>query len=88
MRQVSIDYSNTQNLINNLRSILRNLDNEKREVNSAIRELYDLENYYYNKGEIVQELEYRKRKIRRDIESTEELIDNISRFLNEVKETD
>lgn len=88
MRQVSIDYSNTQNLINNLRSILRNLDNEKREVNSALRELYDLENYYYNKGEIVQELEYRQRKIRRDIESTEELIDNISRFLKEVKETD
>ncbi|MGV2804246.1 hypothetical protein GNF85_11280 [Clostridium perfringens] len=88
MRQVSIDYSNTQNLINNLRSILRNLDNEKREVNSALRELYDLENYYYNKGEIVQELEYRQRKISRDIESTEELIDNISRFLNEVKETD
>ncbi|MGU8471803.1 polymorphic toxin type 15 domain-containing protein [Clostridium perfringens] len=88
MRQVSIDYSNTQNLINNLRSILRNLDNEKREVNSALRELYDLENYYYNKGEIVQELEYRQRKISKDIESTEELIDNISRFLNEVKETD
>lgn len=88
MRQVSIDYSNTQNLINNLRSILRNLDNEKREVNSALRELYDLENYYYNKGEIVQELEYRQRKIRRDIESTEELIDNISRFLKKVKETD
>ncbi|WWU65524.1 hypothetical protein QJR26_03965 [Clostridium baratii] len=88
MRQVSVDYSNTQNLINNLRSILRNLDNEKREVNSALRELYDLENYYYNKGEIVQELEYRQRKISRDIESTEELIDNISRFLNEVKETD
>ncbi|WP_415331149.1 DNA/RNA non-specific endonuclease [Clostridium perfringens] len=88
MRQVSVDYSNTQNLINNLRSILRNLDNEKREVNSALRELYDLENYYYNKGEIVQELEYRQRKISRDIESIEELIDNISRFLNEVKETD
>lgn len=88
MRQVSIDYSNTQNLINNLRSILRNLDNEKREVNSALRELYDLENYYYNKGEIVQELEYRQRKISKDIESTEELINNISRFLNEVKETD
>lgn len=88
MRQVSIDYSNTQNLINNLRSILRNLDNEKREVNSALRELYDLENYYYNKGEIVQELEYRQRKISKDIESTEKLIDNISRFLNEVKETD
>lgn len=88
MRQVSIDYSNTQNLINNLRSILRNLDNEKREVNSALRELYDLENYYYNKGEIVQELECRQRKISKDIESTEKLIDNISRFLNEVKETD
>ncbi|MDU4910903.1 polymorphic toxin-type HINT domain-containing protein [Clostridium baratii] len=88
MRQVSIDYSNTQNLINNLRSILRNLDNEKREVNSALRELYDLENYYYNKGEIVQELEYRQRKISKDIESTEELINNISRFLNEVKEID
>lgn len=88
MRQVSIDYSNTQNLINNLRSILRNLDNEKREVNSALRELYDLENYYYNKGEIVQELEYRQRKISKDIESTEELINNINRFLNEVKEKD
>lgn len=69
MRQVSIDYSNTQNLINNLRSILRNLDNEKREVNSELRELYDLENYYYNKGEIVQELEYRQRKISQDIKA-------------------
>ena len=88
MRQVSMDYSNTQNLINNLRTILRNLDNEKKEVNNALRELYDLENYYYNKGEIVQELEYRKRKIDRDIESTEGLVNNINNFLNEVKEKD
>lgn len=30
-------------------------------------ELYDLENYYYNKGEIVEELEYRQIKISKDI---------------------
>lgn len=35
-------------------------------------ELYDLENYYYNKGEIVEELEYRQIKISKDIQSTEE----------------
>ena len=33
--------------------------------------MYDLENYYYNKGEIVRELEYRERQIYKDIENTE-----------------
>lgn len=48
MRRVEIDYSNTNNIINNLRSIVRNLESEQRKIKSALSELYDLENYYYN----------------------------------------
>ena len=88
MRRVEIDYSNTNNIINNLRSIVRNLESEQRKIKSALSELYDLENYYYNKGEIVRELEYRERQIYKDIENTETLIENINSFTQKVEETD
>ena len=88
MRRVQIDYSNTNNIINNLRSIVRNLESEQRKIKSALSELYDLENYYYNKGEIVRELEYRERQIYKDIENTETLIENINNFSRKVEEVD
>ena len=88
MRRVEIDYSNTNNIINNLRSIVRNLESEQRKIKSALSELYDLENYYYNKGEIVRELEYRERQIYKDIENTETLIENINNFSRKVEEVD
>lgn len=88
MREISINYSNTENLINNLLNILNNLDIEKNNVKKALNELYDLENYYSNKGGIISELEYRERKIDNDIRNTEELIHNLKSFSTSVQETD
>lgn len=65
--------------LNLLNRSLKDIDNngwkgkfKKQFMSIKYGELYDLENYYYNKGEIVQELEYIQRKISKDIESTEE----------------
>ncbi|XZI79736.1 DNA/RNA non-specific endonuclease [Clostridium perfringens] len=88
MREVAINYSNTEELINKLRVVLNNLDNEKREISNALSELYDLQNYYSNKGSIVDELESKQGQINRDIETTESLIMSITSFMQEVREKD
>lgn len=88
MRTISIDYQNTSVLINNLKSILNNLEYEQREIKKSLNELYDLENYYSNKYVIIQELENRERQIYKDIQNTEELINNVYSFSNSVRETD
>ncbi|WP_250674109.1 polymorphic toxin-type HINT domain-containing protein [Paraclostridium ghonii] len=88
MRRVQIDYGNTNNIINNLKNIVINLENEKRQIKNALNELYDLENYYNSKGEILRELEYRERQASKDIEDTEILIENINAFSTKVKEVD
>ncbi|WP_284694006.1 GH-E family nuclease [Paraclostridium ghonii] len=88
MRKIQIDYGNTNNIINNLKNIVINLENEKRQIKNALNELYDLENYYYSKGEILRELEYRERQVSKDIEDTEILIENINAFSQKVKEVD
>ncbi|WP_371025332.1 polymorphic toxin-type HINT domain-containing protein [Paraclostridium ghonii] len=88
MRRIQIDYGNTNNIINNLKNIVINLENEKRQIKNALNELYDLENYYYSKGEILRELEYRERQVSKDIEDTGILIENINAFSTKVKEVD
>ncbi|GAA0711533.1 hypothetical protein GCM10008904_24010 [Paraclostridium ghonii] len=42
MRRIQIDYGNTNNIINNLKNILINLENEKRQIKNALNELHDL----------------------------------------------
>lgn len=88
MRELAINYGSTEQLINNLFNILNNLDIEKSNVKRALNELYDLENYYSNKGEIISELEYRERKINNDIRDTEDLIKSLQSFSRSVQETD
>ncbi|MGX4601809.1 hypothetical protein [Faecalimicrobium sp. JNUCC 81] len=88
MRKVEINYNNTENLINNLRTILNGLDDEQRNIKQALGEIYDLENYYRNRNEIIDELEFRERKIHNDIRNTEELIKSIELFSRNVQETD
>ncbi|XZH90705.1 hypothetical protein ACSXEW_16715 (plasmid) [Clostridium perfringens] len=88
MRKIEINYNNTENLINNLRTILNGLDDEQRNIKQALGEIYDLENYYRNRNEIIDELEFRERKIHDDIRNTEELIKSIELFSRNVQETD
>ena len=88
MREFAINYGSTEQLINNLFNMLNNLDIEKSNVRRALNELYDLENYYSNKGEIISELEYRERKIDKDIRDTEDLIKSLQSFSRSVQETD
>ena len=88
MRKIEINYNNTENLVNNLRTILDGLDDEQRNVKQALGEIYDLENYYRNRNEIIDELEFRERKIHDDIRNTEELIKSIESFSMNVQETD
>ena len=88
MRRVEIDYQNTENLINNLKLILDGLEDEQRSIKKSLSELYDLENYYVNRNQIIEELEFRERQIYKDIQSTEELIINIDSFSKSVQETD
>lgn len=77
MRKIEINYNNTENLINNLRTVVYELDSEQRSIKQALGEIYDLENYYRNRNEIVEELEFRERKINDDIRNTEDLIKSI-----------
>lgn len=88
MRELAINYGSTEQLINHLFNILNNLDIEKSNVKRALNELYDLENHYSNKGEIISELEYRERKIDKDIRDTEDLIKSLQSFSRSVQETD
>lgn len=88
MRRIEIDYQNTENLINNLKLILDGLEDEQRSIKKSLSELYDLENYYVNRNQIIEELEFRERQIYKDIQSTEELIINIDSFSKSVQETD
>lgn len=88
MGKIEIDYSNVQSLIRRLKNIVSYLEDENKDIRDALRELYDLENYYYDKGEIVRELEYRQKNIWKDIRNTEDIINNLDSFKNEVKEVD
>ena len=88
MRKIEINYNNTENLINNLRTVVYDLDSEQRSIKQALGEIYDLENYYRNRNEIIDELEFRERKIHDDIRNTEELIKSIESFSRNVQETD
>ena len=88
MRKIEINYQNTTSLVNDLITVTSELENEKESVKRALDELNDLENYHANKGDIVNELEFRKRKIDKDIQNTEELIQNIKDFSERVQETD
>ncbi|WP_197096689.1 SIMPL domain-containing protein, partial [Paraclostridium sordellii] len=88
MRKIEINYQNTTSLVNDLITVTSELENEKESVKRALDELNDLENYHDNKGAIVNELEFRKRKIDKDIQNTEELIQNIKDFSERVQETD
>ena len=88
MRKIEINYNNTENLINNLRTVVYELDSEQRSIKQALGEIYDLENYYRNRNEIVEELEFRERKINDDIRNTEDLIKSIESFSRNVQETD
>lgn len=88
MRRIEIDYQNTENLINNLKLILDGLEDEQRSIKKSLSELYDLENYYVNRNQIIEELEFRERQIYKDIQSTEEIIINIDSFSKSVQETD
>lgn len=88
MRRIEIDYQNTENLINNLKLILDGIEDEQRSIKKSLNELYDLENYYVNRNQIIEELEFRERQIYKDIQSTEELIINIDSFSKSVQETD
>lgn len=88
LRKIEINYQNTTSLVNDLITVTYELENEKESVKRALDELNDLENYHANKGVIVDELEFRKRKIDKDIQNTEELIQNIKDFSERVQETD
>lgn len=88
LRKIEINYQNTTSLVNDLITVTSELENEKESVKRALDELNDLENYHANKGAIVDELEFRKRKIDKDIQNTEELIQNIKDFSERVQETD
>lgn len=88
LRKIEINYQNTTSLVNDLITVTSELENEKESVKRALDELNDLENYHANKGAIVNELEFRKRKIDKDIQNTEELIQNIKDFSERVQETD
>ena len=88
LRNIEINYQNTTSLVNDLITVTSELENEKESVKRALDELNDLENYHANKGSIVDELEFRKRKIDKDIQNTEELIQNIKDFSERVQETD
>lgn len=88
LRKIEINYQNTTSLVNDLITVTSELENEKESVKRALDELNDLENYHANKGAIVNELEFRKIKIDKDIQNTEELIQNIKDFSERVQETD
>lgn len=64
------------------------LEDEQRSIKKSLSELYDLENYYVNRNQIIEELEFRERQIYKNIQSTEELIINIDSFSKSVQESD
>lgn len=88
MRRIHINYSNITSIINILRNITNDLEEEKLKVKSALNEINDLENYYTNKINVITELESCEKHIRIDIQETEIIIQNLSNFLEHVMEVD